>query len=770
MNWFNNLRLSGKLLASFAVVLVITATLGVLSITRLADVAAQSQLISGNYMPSLDLLGSIDSMASDVRIAQLRHVIADSPEEGEAAAGDIDARLAKRDVLAKQYEPLISSAEERALFNEYQTMWREYVDRAAKARALVASGLGSSAKADLTTGETKQKFDVLSAQLDKVIELNRKSANSVTTAANRMYTMGRTIIIAMLVLAVALGFGIAMYVAKAISKPVGATIAIFKRMSAGHLDNVIDTSRRDEVGELQTNLSLMQDQLRKLMAENQAQLSAINKSQAVIEMQLDGTIITANENFQRVSGYTLDELKGRHHSMMVDAGYRNSDDYRRLWDGLRNGQANNGRYQCLAKGNRPLWLEGSYNPISGADGKPYKVMKYVSDVTTQVQLTQAMEQAVTQTQDVVKIAVEGDLTARIGTTDKQGELRKLAESINSLLASMGDIVAKVKGAATEVHRGAEEISSGNANLSQRTEQQSSSLEETASSMEEMTSTVKQNADNAGQANQLATAARDQAEKGGMVVGKAVKAMTEINVSSKKIADIIGVIDEIAFQTNLLALNAAVEAARAGEQGRGFAVVATEVRSLAGRSATAAKEIKDLIQDSVKKVEDGSVLVTQSGQTLEQIVASVKKVSDIVAEIAAASREQSSGIEQVNRAVMQMDEMTQQNAALVEEATAASQSMADQARDLNQMMNRYRLDPAHQGAAQSSAPASRPNGVAAKAPARIDSNRRSPARPWTGKAAKVAVAPSPAAHAAPADAGTHKKVVGAASDDTEWQEF
>jgi methyl-accepting chemotaxis protein len=209
-------------------------------------------------------------------------------------------------------------------------------------------------------------------------------------------------------------------------------------------------------------------------------------------------------------------------------------------------------------------------------------------------------------------------------------------------------------------------------------------------MEEMTTTVKQNADNAAQANQLALAARDQAEQGGAVVGKAVDAMSGINESAKKIADIIGVIDEIAFQTNLLALNAAVEAARAGEQGRGFAVVASEVRSLAGRSATAAKEIKTLIEDSVRKVEDGSGLVTQSGRTLGEIVTSVKKVTDIVAEIAAASREQSSGIEQVNRAVVQMDELTQQNAALVEEATAASQSMAGQVRELNEMLGRYDL--------------------------------------------------------------------------------
>src|SRR5581483_5456942 len=219
----------------------------------------------------------------------------------------------------------------------------------------------------------------------------------------------------------------------------------------------------------------------------------------------------------------------------------------------------------------------------------------------------------------------------------------MSRGINQLADNLTEVVSKVKLASEEVHRGAQEISAGNSNLSLRTEEQAASLEETASSMEEMTTTVKQNADNAGQANQLAMAAREQAEQGGMVVGKAVQAMSGINDSARKIADIISVIDEIAFQTNLLALNAAVEAARAGEQGRGFAVVASEVRNLAGRSATAAKEIKGLIQDSVVKVKDGAKLVNDAGKALEEIVTSVKKVSDIVAEIAAASQEQSSGI-------------------------------------------------------------------------------------------------------------------------------
>ncbi len=361
-------------------------------------------------------------------------------------------------------------------------------------------------------------------------------------------------------------------------------------------------------------------------------------------------------------------------------------------------------------------------------------------------------------QGMLSAVVAGDLGSRIDLAGKSGFFEAMSRGVNQLADNMAEVVSRVKRVAADVHRGADEISAGNANLSQRTEEQSSSLEETASSMEEMTSTVKQNADNAAQANQLALAARDQAEKGGTVVSQAVSAMAGINEASKKIADIIGVIDDIAFQTNLLALNAAVEAARAGEQGRGFAVVASEVRSLAGRSATAAKEIKELIQDSVRKVEDGSVLVTQSGQTLEKIVASVKKVSDIVAEIAAASREQSSGIEQVNRAVMQMDELTQQNAALVEEATAASQAMAEQVRGLNEMLARFQVGMADLadagigagGSGIQRSPAPRP-GWSVAAPADPGQARRRGQRRQTNSGTARAAPAPPAAAAASAAA-------------------
>ncbi len=355
-------------------------------------------------------------------------------------------------------------------------------------------------------------------------------------------------------------------------------------------------------------------------------------------------------------------------------------------------------------------------------------------------------------QGIVDAVVEGRLDQRVGLDGKVGFFQDLAGGINHLVENLAGVILQVKEAANEVSRGADEISQGNLNLSQRTEEQASSLEETASSMQEMTSTVRQNADNSGQANQLAVAARDQAEKGGEVVARAVRAMTDINDSSKKIADIIGVIDEIAFQTNLLALNAAVEAARAGEQGRGFAVVASEVRNLAGRSATAAKEIKGLIKDSMRKVEEGSTLVTQSGATLEQIVAAVKKVTDIVAEIAAASQEQSAGIEQVNKAVMQLDELTQQNAALVEEASAASHSMAEQARALDESMSRFTV------AEASAQPAAHRPRVAPPPP--------SPSRP-------AAVA-RPRPYAVKSGNGAARAVQGLAdavgADDALWKEF
>ncbi len=322
-------------------------------------------------------------------------------------------------------------------------------------------------------------------------------------------------------------------------------------------------------------------------------------------------------------------------------------------------------------------------PVCDADGRRGGTTIEFFDRTPEVRAEEEVNA-------IVRGALEGDLDRRVDIEGKSGFLLVLARGVNQMVDNMVKVIRDVQDAAGEVGRAASEISDGNLGLSERTQEQSSALEATAASMEQMTSTVKQNADNASQANQLAVAARNQAEKGGVIVGKAVDAMAAMNVAAQRIADIIGTIDEIAFQTNLLALNAAVEAARAGEQGRGFAVVAAEVRSLASRSAVAAKEIKGLIHDCVRQVDDSSTLVTQSGTTLNDILVSVKKVADIVGEIAAASREQSAGIDQVNEAVMQMDGMTQQNAALIEEASAASGAMAEQANRLVETMAAYQL--------------------------------------------------------------------------------
>jgi len=304
-------------------------------------------------------------------------------------------------------------------------------------------------------------------------------------------------------------------------------------------------------------------------------------------------------------------------------------------------------------------------------------------------LVEIVDDAVSDTAQMLDAMANGDLSKRI-EKEYQGSFDKLKQDANTTADKLTDVINRINSSATLVASGAEEISQGNADLSQRTEEQASSLEETASSMEEMTSTVRQNADNAKVANDLAEETCEKAIQGGEVVNRAVTSMSAINESSKKIADIIGVIDEIAFQTNLLALNAAVEAARAGEQGRGFAVVAGEVRNLAQRSAGAAKEIKELIRDSVAKVTDGSVLVNESGETLREIVSSVQRVTQMISDITEASEEQSAGIEQVNKAVAQMDEMTQQNAALVEEASAAGESMAEQANEMRQLLHFFSL--------------------------------------------------------------------------------
>ena len=356
-------------------------------------------------------------------------------------------------------------------------------------------------------------------------------------------------------------------------------------------------------------------------------------------------------------------------------------------------------------------------------------------------LLRAISHPLHQTLRQFRAIGDGDLTQQLKPESKD-EMGELISGLENMRQSLVQTVTMVRQSSGSIAVSSDEIASGNMDLSSRTEQQAASLEETASSMEELTSTVQQNADNARQANTLALTASDVASKGGKVVGDVVHTMSSIKESSNKIVDIIAVIDGIAFQTNILALNAAVEAARAGEQGRGFAVVASEVRSLAQRSANAAKEIKELIANSVDKVEEGARLVDDAGKTMDEIVVSIKSVADIMAEITAASEEQREGIQQVNQAITKMDEATQQNAALVEQAAAAAGSMRDQASNLNQAVGIFKLEAGSgsHSAVPSARPAARPVAVKPKQevrslPARTQAASVGAAKPVSGNASK-----------------------------------
>jgi len=426
-------------------------------------------------------------------------------------------------------------------------------------------------------------------------------------------------------------------------------------------------------------------------ADFAGQLAAINTSQAVIEFGLDGRILSANENFLAATGYTLDEIRGQHHSMFAEPDYARSDAYRQFWQKLGRGEYDAGQYRRLGKGGREIWIQASYNPIFDMNGRPFKVVKYATDVTAQVRDAQALASAVAQTREVVSAAQAGDLSRRIDAGDATGAIAELCAGVNAMVATMGSMIGQIRVAADAVALGASEIAVGNTDLSQRTEQQAASLEETAVSLQGLTSTVRQSADNARQASQLAGGAVDVAAQGGKVVSEVVTTMALINASSRRIVDIISVIDGIAFQTNILALNAAVEAARAGEHGRGFAVVAGEIRSLSPRSASAAKEIKQLIDDSVDRVGTGTAQVESAGRTMEEIVESVKRVDDLIARISTGAQQQSESIMQINQAVEHIDQSTQQNAALVEEASAAARSMEEQATQLLQTVAAFRVD-------------------------------------------------------------------------------
>ncbi len=430
-------------------------------------------------------------------------------------------------------------------------------------------------------------------------------------------------------------------------------------------------------------------------------MAAIQKSQAVIEFNLDGTIVTANTNFLTTMGYSLAEIAGAHHRMFVDPEEARSPDYLTFWSDLNAGRFVARKFRRIAKGGREVWLQASYNPVFDGTGRPYRVIKLAVDVTEservardnerkRVEGEQLQAEIVGALASSLRQVSEGDLTARIDA-DFPGGYGQIRSDFNQAVAAMRDALTAIAGSTDGIRGGADEIAKASNDLSRRTEQQAASLEETAAALDQITATVKRGAEGAKLAASAATSAKLDAQRSGEVVREAVSAMGEIEQSSRKITQIISVIDEIAFQTNLLALNAGVEAARAGDAGRGFAVVAQEVRALAQRSAEAAKEIKALISSSTSQVEQGARLVGQTGESLGAIVQKVAEIDELVASIAESSQEQATGLNEVNTAVNQMDQVTQQNAAMVEQATAAAAGLLTEAMGLSQHVGRFTLD-------------------------------------------------------------------------------
>jgi len=430
-----------------------------------------------------------------------------------------------------------------------------------------------------------------------------------------------------------------------------------------------------------------------------SKMAAIGRSQAVIEFDLDGCILDANDNLLKTMGYSLDEIRGQHHRTFMDPAEAASPAYAAFWRDLNAGRFAAAKFRRLAKGGREVWLQASYNPVIGADGRPTRVVKLAVDITEAEQEAARREAARLDAKAAQNTLVEalaeslsrlsdGDLTALIDQ-DMSGAHGRVKDDFNNAVDCLRQTMNQVLQSVAGLRGGSDEISSASDDLSRRTEQQAASLEETAAALDEITATVKRSAEGARQAADVAGQARDQADRSGLVVREAVAAMDGIRQSSNQISDIIGVIDEIAFQTNLLALNAGVEAARAGDSGRGFAVVASEVRALAQRSAEAAKEIKILISASAAEVAQGVRLVNEAGASLDGIAGKVGEMDALVAEIAASAQEQSSGLGQVNAAVNQMDQVTQQNAAMVEQTTAASANLKTEAEGLARLVGGFR---------------------------------------------------------------------------------
>ncbi|MCC8628730.1 methyl-accepting chemotaxis protein [Xanthomonas vesicatoria] len=791
MQWINNLKLMPRLMLAFGIVLLIMLVQGIIAYSGLASLNNVTRDLAGNTMSSVREAGDLRGMLGEYRNASYQNLVRASDavkQEAKVRAKRLNGEI---EATIKGYPRLIESPQQKKLFDVFVADWKKASASYASVDEMMELNLPDDA-IDTFVGETRTLHNKAKDSLAALIAEDNLLAQAAKTKAEKVHATSVTLTLVVLLIGIAGGLGLAFLFARSIVRSMRGAVSTATEIAGGKLDGQINVQGQDEVGELMRSMQRMQRDLkerierdRKIADENLRIRTALDKSSTgTFITDPDRVMIYANDAFKKIVAqyessirlaspeFDAGKVIGQHISYLglSDATVRKAIAALER-DGVTSFEERFGE----------VVLAQTVTGIKNEQGETTGEVCEWRDRTIEVQVEEEVAR-------IVRAAASGDMSGRVETDGKQGFFLQLAQQLNGLLDAnagsleqisallsalsrgdltvrmhgqfsgvfaqmrddanataeqLADIVGRIKLSSSAINSAAGEIASGNSDLSHRTEQQAANLEETAASMEELTSTVKQNAESARQANQLAIGATGVASQGGNVVSQVVTTMSGIEASSKKIADIISVIDGIAFQTNILALNAAVEAARAGEQGRGFAVVASEVRTLAQRSAGAAKEIKGLIDDSVHKVAEGSALVRKAGATMAEIVASVQRVTDIMGEISAASQEQSTGIEQVNQTITQMDETTQQNAALVEEATAAARSMEEQAGHLAEAVSVFKLDES-----------------AAAAQARVRPVASRPVAVKTAAKSTVRTAAAPARSAKPQ----------AALADGNWQEF
>jgi len=751
----NHLRIGARLGAAFGLVVVFLAGVATAGLWGTHSIKEKIDLLILDNWPSVVLVNQLTDIAH-TNATELLHVTLNTGRPG--ADEDVRKRLERMKVdsqkavtILAELEHTITSDNGKELFHRVTQARDAYVASRQKAQDELKGGERDKAIARINV-ETEAAQRTYLAALKMLGDHQAKRIDETGAGAVSVYRFTFMLVLALASCAIVVAVLVAWLITRSITRPLNVALGVAEAIAQGDLEHTVATDAHDEIGHLQRALGATVATL-KSFADAQAEMSRQHDAGWIDHMipaeRFAGTY--------RTMARQMNELVGAHiavKSMMADVIKRYAvGDFSVDLPALPGKKAQLTEIAAQAKQNL-LAMQDQIVTLSDAAargdftvrGDADRFQHAFRDMIGQLnRLMEVCEGSLTDVSQVLGALARGDLTVRIAN-QYQGTFGQLKDDANTTVAQLTRTVQQLKEASGAINTASREIAAGNQDLSQRTEEQASSLEETAASMEELTSTVKQNADNARQANQLAAAASTVAVRGGEVVGQVVGTMNSITESSKKIVDIISVIDGIAFQTNILALNAAVEAARAGEQGRGFAVVAAEVRNLAQRSAAAAKEIKALINDSVDKVESGSALVATAGKTMVEIVGSVQRVTDIMSEITAASQEQSAGIGQVSQAILQMDKATQQNAALVEQAAAAAEAMQEQAQALDTTIDRFKVTATRDGVPR--------DGAARATVATVKTKLTSPAR-----------APADVPRRAPIAVGTDTSPT-----DQEWEQF